>query len=363
MAQFKDEIDEGVARFYGDGLAAVVPGFDGEAFVAEVVAGLDALELKDRVRLIARLLHAHLGSDIPAAIEALLGLLQDGPGLAFAHWPMAQFVEDYGVEHFDVSVAAMEQITKRFSCEFAVRPFLVRYPDRMLEVMHRWARHPDVHVRRTASEGIRPRLPWGMRLTAYIEDPTPVFGVLEVLRHDPEEYVRRSVSNCLNDIAKDHPERLMDVLERWDEEAGPHTEWIKGRALRTLVKAGAPRALRLLGYGPPKVRIEGLATDAPSYRVGDTMTLSFAIVSTSAEPQRILVDYRVHFVKASGARRPKVFKLATRTLDPGGRIEVVRRQHLRPISTRRYHAGVHAVDVQVNGVAFDAVEFALELAE
>lgn len=364
---FKAGVDGRVVQVYAHGLVGADLGtarFDGAAFSADALAGLGALELKDRVRHIARALDKHLGPDVPRALGALLGLLDTVPPdpkdkISFTLWPMAQYVEDFGVDHFDASVAAMKRITQRFSCEFAVRPFLVRYPERMLAVMHAWAVDPDVHVRRNASEGIRPRLPWGMRLQAYVDDPTRVFGVLAKLRKDPEEYVRRSVSNCLNDIAKDHPGALMAVLAQWDADPDAHTLWIKKRALRSLVKAGDAQALALLGYGPAQVRVEGLRLDAPAYRVGDTLGFSFDLVSTSDQPQDLMVDYRVHFVKASGQRRPKVFKLKAVRLGAGDRITVHRKQHLKPISTRRYHAGTHGLDVQVNGVASDAVWFKL----
>ena len=363
---FKDGINEGVARTYADAFEGHVAGFDGDRFVADVLAELDRLELKARVEHVARTLYAHLEEDYEVGLSVFMKMLEarevsEGPSIQFAHWPMAHFVELFGVEHFESSTRAMKEITRHFSCEFAVRPFLVRYPERMHAVMLEWAADEDVHVRRNASEGIRPRLPWGARLSAYVEDPEPVFEVLELLRKDPEEYVRRSVANCLNDVAKDHPEAMMDVLERWDEDPDASSAWIKNRALRTLVKAGDARALGLLGFGAAEVEIEGLATDAPGYTLGETMTFSFAIVSTSTEPQRLMVDYRVHYVKARGPRTAKVFKLKTVELEPGGRVEVVKRQHLAPISTRRYHAGTHALDIQVNGASFEAVEFELEL--
>ena len=360
---FKDGINRGVAEHYATALTGIVPGFDGDTFIADVVQALPELELKARVKHVAATLRAHLPEDYPEALAALMAAFDaedPPPGAGFVHWPMAQFVQDYGVDHFDKSVAAMKRITRRFSCEFAVRPFLLRYPERMLAV-RQWALDDDVHVRRNASEGIRPRLPWGMQLKAYIADPAPVIGVLELLRKDPEEYVRRSVSNCLNDIAKDHPALLMDTLQRWDADPDAHTVWIKTRALRTLIKAGEPRALELLGFGPPAVRVQGLRLNAASYRVGDDMRVSFTVVSESDKPQKLVLDYRVHFVKANGKRTAKVFKLKNMTLAPGARHDIVRKQHLKPISTRRYHAGTHAVDVQINGVVFANVEFELSL--
>lgn len=361
-APFKEGINESVVRYYADGLAERISGFRSDGFLTDVMDHLEALELKARVKHIAAQVHTHLGGNYLRGLDAFADMLRaeeanEAPSFAFLHWPMAQFVEDYGLDHIEPSVDAMREITQHFSCEFAVRPFLVRYPKRMLEVMYEWASDENVHVRRNASEGLRPRLPWGLRLQSFVDDPTPVFGVLDMLRKDPEEYVRRSVSNCLNDIAKDHPGQLMHVLAEWDADPGQHGEWIKKRALRTLVKAGDPQALELLGFGRPKVRVEGLSVDAPRYAVGDTVEISFSLVNAGNKKQRLVVDYRVHYVKANGSTSPKVFKLKTIELEPSERHDVVRRQHLRPISTRRYYPGTHAVDVQVNGETFGSAEF------
>ena len=363
---FKEGINAHVIQHYVDELPGITTTFDAEGFRRDALDGLDDLELKARVKQLAACLRSHLDDDYPTALGHLITLLQradrsEKPAYSFQYWPIAQFVEDHGIDHLEASAAAMKEITKRFTCEFAVRPFLVRYPEQMLAEMHRWAEDDDVHVRRNASEGIRPRLPWGLRLQAFVDDPRPVFEVLERLRHDPEEYVRRSVSNGLNDIAKDHPEPLMDLLERWDATPDDHTVWIKTRALRTLVKAGNPRALALLGFGPPEVEVRDLSLDASRYSLGDTMEIGFTLHSTGDAAQQLVIDYRVHFVKKNGSRTPKVFKLKNMTLEPGESIDIVRRQHLKPISTRRYHPGRHAVDVQVNGQVFASMEFDFDL--
>lgn len=370
-APFKEGINEALVREYADALGGLVAGFDGDAFHADATRGLGDLELKARVKQISAQLFSHLGGDYASGLAALMRMLAESdadvdtrPSFQFLRWPMAQYIEDHGVDawdHFDASFAAMREITKHFSCEFAVRPFLIRDQARAMAVMHDWARDASVHVRRNASEGVRPRLPWGQRLNAFVDDPAPVIALLDVLRKDPEEYVRRSVSNCLNDIAKDHPDVLMDTLERWDMDPDANSAWIKKRALRTLVKAGDPRALGLLGYGAPRVVVEGLTVDADTYRVGDSLTFGCDIVSKAKREQRLMLDYRVHFVKKNGSRTPKVFKLKELTLGPGERVHIERRQHLAPISTRRYYAGEHLLDLQINGRVMGEAAFELLL--
>jgi 3-methyladenine DNA glycosylase AlkC len=362
----KEHIDAGVVDTYAHGLAAAMgPAFDAEAFRTDALRGLEQLELKDRVAQVADTVHRHVGDDAAKGMAALLTMLegkvpQEGPSSEFRWWPMAAYVERHGLDHPEQALAAMARITGFFSCEFAVRPFLQTHRERTLEELHRWARSDDVHLRRNASEGVRPRLPWGSRLNAFADDPTEVFALCEVLRNDQELYVRRSVANALNDIAKDHPARLCAWLADWSP-SSPEGRWVVRHALRSLVKQGDPAALELLGFAPPRVRVESLRTDRDRYVVGETMQLHFTLVSTADEPQRLVVDHRVHYVKADGRTRPKVFKGSELVLQPAERRQVSRRQHLRPISTRRYYEGEHAVDIVVNGVVSDAVAFHLSV--
>lgn len=356
LQPFKNYYNEEMAWRLGGMVAQVYPAFDGEGFVAQVRPQLPPLELKERVAVFSQALHDHLPADYPQAVEILLAILgpalNEEEGMFNDGWymmPLAHFVEVHGLEHFEVSVRAMKEITQRHSSEFTIRPFLVRYPDEMLAVLHEWAHDESFHVRRLVSEGTRPRLPWGMRLHQFVKDPTPTLALLEHLKDDPSEYVRRSVANHLNDITKDHPDLVLMTLRRWQVGASPERLRLIRHALRSLVKAGHPQALALLGYGEVSVSLVDFRLEPAEVKLGEGVTFTFTLRNDAAAPQDLLIDYLVHYVKANGSTSPKVFKLTTRTLAPGETVTIEKKHALRPVTTRVHYPGQHTIEVQVNG--------------
>lgn len=354
------------ARLAGD-LRRVYPAFDADSFVGQVAADVESLELKDRVALIAAALRDHLPADYPTALATLLAIL--GPELdaeqgMFEHgyhvYPLAHFVEVYGLDHYAESMRALHAITRRFSSEFAIRPYLRRYPQRTLAHLREWAHDPNPHVRRLVSEGTRPRLPWAMRLDPFIADPTPTLALLDLLHDDPSAYVRKSVANHLNDISKDHPARVIETLTRWQTTGTPdRIAWIARHALRSLVKAGDPAALALLGYGPPQVVLADFSVSPAVIELGEAIELRATLRSDSDAPQPLVIDYAITFVRARGKTGAKVFKLTTTTLDPGAALDLAKTHVFKPVSVRRYYPGVHCVALQVNGVALGDASFEL----
>jgi len=345
-------------------ISGVHPTFNSAAFVADACAGLDALELLPRGWHIADALQRHLPADFPAAAAVLKASLEprqppaEGGMASFLYLPHTFFVARYGLDHLEPSLELQYELTKRFTAEFSIRAFIDRYPEQVLAKLREWARDPDVHVRRLVSEGTRPRLPWAPRLRAFQEDPRPVLELLELLRDDPELYVRRSVANHLNDIGKDHPELLFDVCKRWLVDATPEREWLVRHALRSAVKRGERGALDLLGYGrAPAVRVDNLRITPARAMIGDNVDLAFEVANTARRRQSLLIDFRVHFVKAGGGTSPKVFKLTTVELAPGESVPLRKKISLRQMTTRKHYPGEHRVDVLVNGVAFPAGEF------
>ncbi len=341
--------------------------FDSEAFVTAATEDLDRLELKERVKKVADTLANFLPSDYPAAVKIIVRASKtwdrveaEDPLRGFAAWPLFDFIALRGLGDFRRSMAALRSITHLFSAEFAVRPFILRYPARAFAELTKWTQHRDEHVRRLASEGARPRLPWATRIQPLIDDPAPVVELLELLKDDPALYVRRSVANNLNDIAKDHPELVIDLCEAWLEGASAERRWIVERATRTLVKAGHPRVWGLLGFTKkPKVAVSPLRLSSKRLSIGDDLRLHFKITSQARTSQRLAVDYRVYFLKANGEQRPKVFKLKVLGLAAAEVIEISKSQSFRRISTRKYYPGRHAIEVLVNGEARGRAEFEL----
>lgn len=324
------------------------------SFVDECMNGLEALELMARAGHIAEVMRRHLPTHFPDTAEVLMRSLQSPTaGNSFRFLPHSLLISRYGIDHFEAAMQAQYELTKRFTAEFSIRAFFERYPAETYARFLQWASDENHHVRRLVSEGSRPRLPWAARLPAFQQDPTPVIALLELLKDDPELYVRRSVANNLNDIAKDHPELAVEVCRRWATDAGPQRWWIIRQALRSLVKQGHPGALAVLGFAAsPKAQISNAVFTPPTLRIGDSLRFSFDLTSTSARKQTLLVDYAIHYVKANGKTARKVFKLTSIDLPARGSTTLRASTSFREMTTRKHYPGLHSVDVLINGVAF-----------
>jgi len=341
---------------------------DAKAFADDAKDGLLDLELKERVRHVIDALHNHLPDDAATAVDvvrrAALGLFDGGkPVEGWGNWPLIDFVGDKAaddVDAFDDGLEALRQMTHLWSAEFAIRPFYIADVERTLTTVAGWLDDDDEHVRRLVSEGCRPRLPWGMQLKAFRDDPQPVLALLERLKDDDAEYVRRSVANSLGDIAKDHADLVVEVCERWLQDASAERRWMVKHALRTQVKAGHAGALRVLGFRPDvDVVVEDLEVTPLDAKVGGALDIRFRLRSTSSRAEALAVDYEVHHVKANGSRSPKVFKLKTLDLDAGKSTKVRKKHSLKPVTTRTYYPGTHAIAIVVNGAVHARVDFEL----
>ncbi|WP_447765104.1 DNA alkylation repair protein [Sphingopyxis panaciterrae] len=331
-----------------DAGTAASPRFDRQAFLAAATDGLDALSIMERVRHIAGALQPALPADYRAALAIVRAM---APKLTHGFQAVAitEFVARYGLGDFTASMAALADLTRFGTAEFAIRPFLAQDAGRTLAVMEAWSRDQDAHVRRLASEGCRPRLPWAARVPALKADPARGAPILETLKADPSLYVRKSVANHLNDIAKDRPDWVLDRLGTWPADE-PQTAWIIRHALRTLIKAGDPRALALIGvrHGAA-VDLQRFTVAPQTVRLGDTITLTADLRSISPGDQRLVVDYRIHYARAGGKTAAKVFKLKTFDLAAGVDANLSIRQTIRDFSTRRHHLGRHDVELIING--------------
>jgi 3-methyladenine DNA glycosylase AlkC len=355
-----------VRRLAAD-IARVDPSFPARAFVRQATAGLEDLELLDRGKHIARALAAHLPGRYPDAVGVLLRSLGPehasdelvGGGMApFYYLPHVLFVAEHGLDHFDVSMRAQYELTKRFTAESSIRPYIARDPERTLGVLRQWTRDRNPHVRRLVSEGTRLRLPWANRVAWLDRNPRRVLELLEQLKDDPATVVRRSVANNLNDLGKVHRTLVTRTCAVWLQGASAERRALVEHALRSLVKRADADALRLLGYGKkPSIVIERVTFDPRNVPIGGRVTMRFSLRSTSRAPQDLLVDVAVHFIKAKGRASPKVFKLKRLTLLPRGRATLTTRISLAVHTTRKPRPGTHAVDVLVNGVRRRAGSF------
>ncbi|MCK5924026.1 MAG: DNA alkylation repair protein, partial [Methylococcales bacterium] len=261
--------------------------------------------------------------------------------------------------HFDLSMSVLKEMTKRFSSEFDVRVFLNDDPKRALSTMNKWVRDPDLHVRRLVSEGTRPRLPWATQLPAFIEDPGPVLLLLEQLRDDKEEYVRRSVANNLNDIARDHPDVVAQVARDWLKGASPERKKLVRHGCRTLIKQGHRKTLSALGYGAPAVQLEYMNVLSPKVIFGGALLFELSLISTRKRLQPLIIDYAIHHRKANGSLTRKVFKWKVVELELQQRLTASRKHSIRKITTRVYYPGGHRIEIMVNGDSICTGDFEL----
>jgi len=334
-------------RRFADGIVAAHPTFPRDRYVDLVLDGeWEERELKQRLRHLAECL-GEVFEDYGEALEILERTAEQTEG--FLALALSEYVLCFGQEDAERSLPALRLFTRYGSSEFAVRPFLERDPDGTLAVMLQWTEDDNEHVRRLASEGCRPRLPWAPALPGFKEDPEPLIPILEALKDDPAQYVRRSVANNLNDISKDHPDRVLDIARRWIG-VSDHTDGIVKHACRTLLKAGDPRAMRIFGFADPaQLRVEELGLSAASVPIGDHLYFTFDLHNDEAEARKVRLEYRVDYVKARGKRSGKVFQIKECEMAPGVH-SVKRKLTLKDLSTRKHYPGEHGLAVIVNGV-------------
>jgi 3-methyladenine DNA glycosylase AlkC len=280
----------------------------------------------------------------------------------WAVWPLADYVATRGLADPQRALATLRALTQRFTAEWSIRPFIEQHPELAFNTLMQWTSDPSPHVRRLASEGSRPRLPWGAQLKGLIADPSPTLPLLAALQDDPSPYVRRSVANHLNDIAKDHPALLAQWLEQHLVAAPAERRALLKHASRTLIKKGDAPVLKAWGLGQRFKGNVALNLSGRSVAIGDTLTLTATLQSTSARTQKLVIDYAVHHVKANGQTTPKVFKGWALELAPHETRVLNKRHSLRLITTRQYHAGRHHIDIRVNGETLAEREFVLRTA-
>ena len=334
-------------RYFAETIKKAYPDFDADGFVSSVCDNKWAeRELKEKMRHTTLCLHEFLPSGYPEALKILLEIIPDIKG--FEAIVLPDFVEVYGMYHWDISLQALGDMTKSGSSEFGIRPFLNKNLKAAMEYMYRWADSNDFRVRRFASEGCRPGLPWAMAVPALKKDPSPILPILEKLKDDPEEFVRKSVANNLNDISKNHPEMVLDICERW-QGASKNSDWIIKHACRTLLKQGNKRAMMLFGFANPgRMKVKNFTVSDSSPKIGDDIFFSFDLVLETDKKQKVRLEYITHYVKANGKTSPKVFQIKEVELEPG--LHPVKKKHwFADMSTRKHYPGIHTFEVVVNG--------------
>lgn len=354
MALIKDIYSPAFYDSFADTLTQTIPGFSKGKFISDIYSSRFAeLEWKERVKHTTAVLHGFLPVHFPDAIgllEKTIGKLREnGAGNGnLVYIFFADYISAYGLEDLGTSVRALEFVTQFISCEFAVRPFLLRYEQQMLAEMLRWSVHESADVRRLASEGSRPRLPWGMAIPSFKKDPSPVLPILENLRKDSSETVRRSVANNLNDIAKDNPQVVISVAKRWKGQSR-ETDAVVRHGSRTLLKQGNPEILKLYGLDSGNIHLHDFEIHTPQVKIGDALEFSIGIGNQNGEQRDVRLEYGIYYLKAKGQLARKVFKLGERILEAGEQVTLSRKQSFKVITTRVFYPGMHRISIIING--------------
>lgn len=321
-------------------------------------------ELKQRTRHVTEVLKSFLPTDFPEAAliisriteELLAANIKE---VSFGYMCLCEYIERYGIDYYQESVKVMEKLTQFMSCEFAVRPFIIKYEDKMMKQMLRWSKSKIAKVRRLASEGCRPRLPWGIALVKYKEDPSPILPILENLKDDEDVWVRKSVANNLNDISKDNPQLAIKIIKSWIGNT-PNTDWVAKHAARTLLKQGNVEVMNLFGLKMDKsVKLTDFKVLTPKVENGKDLLFSFTISNSGKKEKVIRLEYGMYYLRANGSWSKKVFKISERSYAAGEVYNVERKQSFKPITTRRYYLGAHRVSLIVNGHELEIKDFEL----
>lgn len=332
--------------------------FNTDTFLKDVMVNHDALSLNERLRNTSMILKKHLPSDYKKSIDILSHTIPQLKG-GYTTLVFPDFVGLYGHEHFSISMDALKHFTQFGSSEFAIREYLKRDFPKTIKVMEKWATDKNHHVRRLASEGSRPRLPWSFKLDTVIKNPEVTRKILETLKQDTELYVKKSVANHLNDISKDNSDWMLGTVSKWDTQ-NPNTQWIVKHASRTLIKKGNKQSLSLFGFEKTiKADVANFKISKNKLKLGEVFEFSFDVISQKNKNQKLAIDYVIYYQKKLGEISPKVFKLKELNLDGNGKIAIQKKHRFEDFTTRKHYSGKHAIEIVINGNAIAKKEFEL----
>ncbi len=362
---FKNIYNEKFINEFSSILSKTVSDFDIPSFTKAIFnSNWKQLELKARMRHITHALNAHLEGGFKIQVDILLNSITEMQGIgrretSIEFMFLPDFIEVYGIDHYAISTKAFEKVTQFTSCEFAVRPFILKYPTAMISQMNAWSKHSHASVRRLATEGCRPRLPWAMALPFLKKDPTPILPILEHLKNDSSESVRRSVANNLNDISKDNPEIVLALAIKW-KGTSKEIDWLVKHGCRTLLKQGGTEVMQLFGFGAvDKIAIQYFNIHTPKVKIGDSVIFSFQLKNNANTALKLRLEYGLYYQKANTSLAKKVFKISEKMYSENSVTTITRKQSFKIITTRKFHLGKHQVSIIINGQEFPALDFEL----
>lgn len=373
---FKNMYNEQFFDRFTKDLKLVINDFDAGAFVSQIRDNQwDDREYKQRTAHIAMVLKKFLPENYKDAIAKILELLDcvshtlpdfskiddKNFGLLTLEYGLilANYIELYGLDDYETSVKAIEKVTQFTTCEFTTHLFIRKYPDRMMAQMLVWSKHEHWGVRRLASEGCRPRLPWAMALPNLKKEPAPIIPILENLKNDPARFVRLSVANNLNDIAKDNPEIVISLAKKWYGESA-EVGWVVKHGCRTLLKQGNAEVMGIFGLGDVKnISIEDFRISTPEVKIGNSLEFCFNLSNNGGKTHKVRLEYGLYYQKANGTLSKKVYKISEKEYAGNSVTQIIRKHSFRVVTTRKFHPGFHQVAIIINGNELERHDFEL----
>lgn len=360
----KDVYSSSFYKTLSQALEPLLPQWDEKNFLKIILTPeFQQMELKQRMSHTVWAMHEVLPKDYKKAVPILLACIENlkkakQPEDSYFYMFLPEYVSTYGIDDVTTSLKALEKITQFTSAEFAIRPFILKYEKEVLPILLQWSLHKNYKVRRLSSEGSRPRLPWAMALPKYKKDPRPILPILENLKADENEIVRRSVANNLNDISKDNPDVFISIVKKWKGK-NPSTDALLKHASRTLLKAGHKEILSLYGLKADSFSIEKIKVHTPKVVFGQHLHFSCQLTNTIKKPVVMRLEYKIYFQKANGTLAGKVFKISEREYSPLMSVEIEKKHTIKFITTRQYYEGHHEVAIIVNGIEGERYPFEL----
>lgn len=356
MEPLKEMFNEAYYKNLARVFSQVHSPFNTKSFVKSTTADLHTRSLNERMRHTALTLHDHLPDNYQKSLSILKETINFLPN-SYTTLVFPEFVSLFGKDHFKESIDALRYFTMFGSSEFAIRTFLKLDLNKTLKIMYKWSEDDNVHVRRLASEGSRPRLPWSFKLEEIIQNPQLTAPILENLKADNELYVRKSVANHLNDQTKDAPDYVVKLIKSWDR-SHPHTAWIVKRGCRSLLKQGHKQSMAIFNLSSDvNIMVKDFAMNKRIIKLNEKLQFNFSVVSKKNTSQRLMIDYRIHYYKKSGTQLPKVFKLKEVTLKPKEEASIVKTQRFQDFTTRQLHSGTHRLEILINGKVVKSASF------
>ncbi len=345
-------------------LEKTIPSFDKNKFIGLIFDDqFESYELKERMAHTAKVLGKFLPDDFAEATDTLKLIIDNlrkenikEDSIEFMFFP--EYIVMHGLDDYENSISTIEFVTQFTSCEFSVRPYILKYEEKMLAQMLVWSKHENYWVRRLSTEGSRPRLPWAMAIPSLKKDPLPILPILENLKNDESDTVRRSVANNLNDISKDNPEIVINIAKKW-KGLDKQTDALVKHACRTLLKQANPEVLKLFGLDSRHIKLSDFRILTPRVSIGDKLEFAFSILNKNTRSQLVRLEYGLYYMKKNGELAKKVFKISEREIEHNKLFEIERKQSFKLITTRKFYPGKHQLSIIINGQESQQQEFEL----